>query len=356
MKPKKIEMAAHLSVAELEEHYKAASSARDGRRWHVLWLVGQGQSIAQAAEVVGIHRQTAREIVKRYNEQGAEGVHDRRRHNTGQPPRLNAEQQGRLLEALRGRAPDGGLWTGPKVTEWIERETGRVVPKTLGWKYLKRVGARLLVPRRRHRKAASEDEQEAWQRAFARFLEGERQRGVLVGATVEVWAQDEARIGLKPVLRRVWVVGDRRPVATTHHQYEWLYVYGFVHPATGRTFWLILPTVDTEMMSLALEEFARHFGLGPRKRVLLVIDRAGWHISSAVRVPDGITLVELLPYTPELQPAERLWPLLNESIANDAFDSLDALEMRLSTRCVALLDRPEIVRDLARYHWWPSAA
>jgi hypothetical protein len=64
----------------------------------------------------------------------------------------------------------------------------------------------------------------------------------------------------------------------------------------------------------------------------------------------------LLPYTPELQPAERLWLLLNESIANDALDSLDILEVRRSTRCVALLDRPQIIKAHARYHWWPQAA
>ena len=158
------------------------------------------------------------------------------------------------------------------------------------------------------------------------------------------------------MLRRVWVVDGERPLARTHHTYEWLYVYAFVHPATGRTFWLILPRVDAEMMSLALEEFARALGLGPRKRVVLVIDQAGWHISPELRIPEGITLMPLPPYTPELQPAERLWPLLNETIANDAIDSLDALETRLSARCLALLDRPKVIRDLARYHWWPRAA
>ena len=171
-----------------------------------------------------------------------------------------------------------------------------------------------------------------------------------------MWAQDEARLGLKPVVRRVWVVEAERPLARTHHKYEWLYVYGFVHPATGRTFWLILPSVDTELMSLALEEFAREFGLGPRKRVVLVIDQAGWHISPELRIPEGITLYPLLPYTPELQPAERLWPLLNESIAHEALDSLDELEARLSGRCVALLDRPQTIKALTRYHWWPQAA
>ena len=356
MRPKPIELAKHLSVEELEQRYKSATDAKEVRRWHALWLIAQGRSLSDTARIVGMHRYTVRDILKRYNARGSDATLDRRSGNRGRPPRLNAEQRGRLHEALRGPAPDGGLWTGPKVAEWIAHETRRPAPKKLGLQYLRRIGARLVAPRRRHTKAATDDEQEAWQAAFSRYLEGERQRALLVGAQLEVWAQDEARLGLKPVVRRVWVVGRERPLARTHHKYEWLYVYGFVHPSTGRTFWLILPTVSTEMMSLALEEFARAFGLGARKRVVLVIDQAGWHISAELRVPEGISLFPVLPYTPELQPAERLWPLLNESIANEPLDSLDALEARLSTRCVALLDRPHIIKALARYHWWPQAA
>lgn len=356
MRRKPIELAKHLSVEELEQRYKSAMDTKEVRRWHALWLIARGRSISDTARIVGMHRYTVRDILKRYNARGAEGTLDRRSMNAGQPPRLNPEQQGRLREALRGPAPDAGLWTGPKVAQWIAHETGRPAPKKLGLQYLKRIKARLVAPRRRHTKAATKEEQEAWQAAFSRYLEGERLRALLVGATLEVWAQDEARLGLKPVVRRVWVVDSQRPLARTHHKYEWLYVYAFVHPSTGRTFWLILPTVDTELMSVALEEFARAFGLGPRRRVVLVIDQAGWHISAGLRIPEGISLFELPPYTPELQPAERLWPLLNESIANDALDSLDALEARLSTRCVALLERPHVIKALARYHWWPQAA
>ncbi len=356
MMRERIEVAAHLNAEELEERYKKASDPKEARRWHVLWLMRQGRSTSEVARICGTHRYTVREIVKRFNERGADGSLDRRRDNPGKPPRLTPEQQGRLLETLRGPAPDGGLWTGPKVAQWISRETGRATAKTIGWSYLKRVGARLVQPRRRHAKAASEDEQEAWQAAFARRLERARITAILSGAQLEVWAQDEARLGLKPVLRRVWVVDAQRPLARTHHKYEWLYVYAFVHPSSGRTFWLILPSVSTELMSLALEEFARALGINARRRVLLVIDQAGWHIAGELCVPEGIELVLLPPYTPEMQPAERLWPLLNEAVANDAIESLDALEQRLETRCVTLAGTPETISALTDYHWWPQAA
>ena len=174
-------------------------------------------------------------------------------------------------------------------------------------------------------------------------------------AIVEVWAQDEHRVGLKPILRRVWARKGQRPRAVVHPRYEWLYLYGFVHPTTGKTVWLILPTVNSAVYSLALAEFAREVGAGIGKQILLVVDQAGWHISGKVQLPEGIQLVLLPPSSPELQPAERLWPLTNEPLANRFFADLDALEETLIRRCRALLDMPEVIRAHADYHWWPLA-
>jgi len=91
-------------------------------------------------------------------------------------------------------------------------------------------------------------------------------------------------------------------------RYQWFYVYAFVHPSTGRVFWLFLPTVNTEVMSLSLRLSAEEVGAGPGNRVVLVLDRAGWHMSKGLEVPEGIHLVFLPANSPELQPAERLWP------------------------------------------------
>src|SRR5215218_9191987 len=76
-------------------------------------------------------------------------------------------------------------------------------------------------------------------------------------AEVQLWAEDEARLGLKPVVRRVWAPVGERPVARFERGYKWTYLYGFVRPESGKVFWLILPTVNTELFSLALGEFAK---------------------------------------------------------------------------------------------------
>ena len=172
---------------------------------------------------------------------------------------------------------------------------------------------------------------------------------------VEVRAQeDEARLGLKPVSRRVWAPVGKRPTARFERGYEWTYLYGFVHPKSGRTFWMILPTVSTELFSSALSEFAREVGAGKERRILLVVDKAGWHTGGEVRLPEGIS-PEFLPNgSPELMPAERLWPLTNEALANSLFEEIAQIEEASGQHCVELLGQPEAIRDLTYYHWWPQ--
>jgi transposase len=176
-------------------------------------------------------------------------------------------------------------------------------------------------------------------------------------ANIELWCEDEHRLGLKPIIRKIWSRIGERPLVKVHQRYEWTYLYSFVRPKTGEVHWLILPTVNTRVFSLALEHFAREVRAGKkRKRILLVLDRAGWHTGKEVEVPEGIDLEFLPSASPELQPSERLWPLSNEGVANRHFDEIEELEDALVERCVALCNQPEVIRSYTRYNWWPQAA
>jgi transposase len=157
-------------------------------------------------------------------------------------------------------------------------------------------------------------------------------------AHVELWATDEHRIGLKPLLRRVWAPIGQRPIATVQHRFAWRYLVGFVHPAS----------------EVELAEFARQAGASPTKQIVLVLDRAGWHTSVTLRVPDHVHLLFLPPYSPELQPAEHLWPLTNAALVNQHFATIEDLEDAQFARCTALQQRPELVRSTTCFHWWPK--
>ena len=93
---------------------------------------------------------------------------------------------------------------------------------------------------------------------------------------VELWAFDEHRVGLKPILRRQWAPKRQRPIALGQHRFEWLYLYGFVHPSSGAVVWFVCTTVDTDLLSVVLAAFARTVGAGRDKLVVLVLDNAGW--------------------------------------------------------------------------------
>lgn len=105
------------------------------------------------------------------------------------------------------------------------------------------------------------------------------------------------------------------------------------------------------MMQLFLDAFAREHAAG--KRIVLVVDGASAHRARSLRVPERITLVPLPAYTPELNPTERLWPLVKEGVANRTHESLAALEDKVCGRCQRITAAQ--VSALTNYHWWPAA-
>jgi hypothetical protein len=168
------------------------------------------------------------------------------------------------------------------------------------------------------------------------------------GKAVEVWAEDEARLGLKPITRRVWWLRGCRPTSSGRTKYEWLYVYGFARPATGDTFTAILPRVSVERMAEALTAFAAHADPEGRKVLVLVVDNAGWHTAKRLDVPANIRLHFLPPCTPQLQPVEPFWGLVREAVANDTFDRLADLRRRVVRRCKRLAEDRATVLALQR--------
>jgi transposase len=136
--------------------------------------------------------------------------------------------------------------------------------------------------------------------------------------------------------------------------YEWLWIYGAAHPSSGKSFWLSLPSFDGELTQLFLDEFAKANGV-EGKQIILCWDGAPAHRAKSLPVPERITLVNYPAYTPELNPAERLWPLLKEGVANESFKDLDALEKRVCRRVRKLCEKPEEISSRLNYHWWPDS-
>lgn len=104
-------------------------------------------------------------------------------------------------------------------------------------------------------------------------------------------------------------------------------------------------------MQIALESFADQANPQNEKLIILLLDRAGWHVSSKLKVPKNIIMYPISAYTPRLNPTECIWPLLRESLANKPLNDLDELENILVKRCNWLMNNSQIVKGAAGFKW-----
>jgi hypothetical protein len=169
---------------------------------------------------------------------------------------------------------------------------------------------------------------------------------------VELWVCDEHRIGLIPCLRRIWAPKGERPIIKVQTKYEWLYLYAFVQPQTGKTLWYILPELSTQAFQIVLKHFTKTLKTSSPKHILLVLDQAPWHKAQRV-LPKGLELIFQPPYSPELQPSEHLWQLSDEPLYNTSSHKLDLLQTTPSEQCERLMKQPDRVKALTLFHWWP---
>ena len=175
------------------------------------------------------------------------------------------------------------------------------------------------------------------------------------GKEVELWCEDEARLGLKPVARRVWALKGARPTCNGRHKFESVFVYGFAHPRSGRGRFLILPKANAACMGQALADFAGWADPDGRKVLVVILDGSGGHTARKLAVPPNVALHRQPSCTPELQPVEHLWPLVREGLANRVFDGLPKLTEALAARCRWLADHPTVVGGAVGFHWAVAA-
>lgn len=114
--------------------------------------------------------------------------------------------------------------------------------------------------------------------------------------------------------------------------------------------------VSKPFFAALLASFAKEAGAGRDRTIVLVVDNAGWHGQVGLEVPDGVRLVFLPPYTPELQPAETLWALVDEPIVNRHIGTIEELDAVIGDRCAALANERDAIKSRTNFHWWPKIA
>lgn len=164
--------------------------------------------------------------------------------------------------------------------------------------------------------------------------------------------QDEGRFGLLGDPRRCWAPPGVRPIVKRREIREYTYAFAAVSPHDGVMDSLILPWVNAEAMTWFLRTVAeRH----PNEFILMVMDRAGWHVARALVVPKNMRIIFLPPYSPELNPSEHLWDALRERhFGNRYFNGMSAV---MDTMCAGLREMEnnhERTQRLTGYKWITS--
>jgi transposase len=164
--PSPIKLKDHLTTDQLYHRYRKCQQAREKLRWRALYLIAKAGIANHVAKQVGRSSGWMTNLARRYNQLGPEGVSDRRGElKCGVKPTLSPKQAQAFDAALRGPAPDGSLWTSPKVAAWIKKKTGKQVHSTTAWPAMKASGFSLQLPRPRHAQAATAQEQAAFKKS-----------------------------------------------------------------------------------------------------------------------------------------------------------------------------------------------
>ncbi len=142
----------------------------------------------------------------------------------------------------------------------------------------------------------------------------------VAGRQLRIMFQDEARFGRLPVIRSAWAPMGVRPVVKAAIEREFRYVYGAVSPFEGDIDWMVADSMRISNMSLFLCQVSYRY---PDDYILMIVDGASSHTSDKLKIPNNMALLQLPPYSPELNPSEGLWDHAREkACANVLFDSL----------------------------------
>lgn len=165
--------------------------------------------------------------------------------------------------------------------------------------------------------------------------------------TVNIYFQDESRFGLLTVQRRMLTIKGVKPLMPYQHKFKNFYLFGAFSPITGTHFTLELPKCNSDCFQSYLDEFSQQ---NPSEFKIVFLDNGAFHKAKDLEIPPNIELVFLPPYSPELNPAEKMWRYFKDRIANQIFKTLDDLSSRLSEIIIEL--KNETIKSITAYDYY----
>ena len=167
---------------------------------------------------------------------------------------------------------------------------------------------------------------------------------------IEIWFQDECRIGQKNGQARIWARKGTRPRLPADQRYESAYLFGAICPARGAGAAIVMPHADTEAMQRHLDEISSSVARGAH--AVLLLDRAGWHTTGNLVIPRNISLIFLPSRSPELNPTENIWQYMRQNwLSNRVFETYEAIVDAACEAWNRLVATPDIIHSIAMRDW-----
>jgi len=335
------------TAAALDRHWKDTTDTRVRERLQAVRLASTGHhTYAEIAQIVGRSVTILQKWFARLEQQGLLGLL-RRGHGGGKPSPLHAP---RVRKALEKGLREGRWLTAPQLAAWLEREHGINMESQRLYYWLKKVGGVLKVPRPVHLKKNAAHAAEFQAHLFDKLMA----LPVPPDRPVRVWVVDESRYGLHSFTRRCWGLRGHRIVKPAQQKYQWGYVYGALEVVQGEAQFRFMPSVNLDFSHGFLTQIADS---DPLAEHVVIWDQAGFHHTPRdTRLPPRIHLLPLPPYSPELNPVERMWDIMKDTIANRVFPTLTSLEARLTDALRPFWENRSRVLDLVGLGWLHAQA
>ena len=151
-------------------------------------------------------------------------------------------------------------------------------------------------------------------------------------------------------MTRIWALLGSRPPIPKDQRFQCAYIFGAVCPASGKAAAILSPWANTDAMNAHLKAISAQ--VPENRHAAIIIDRAGWHMTAKLDIPDNLTLVPLPSYSPELNGQEKIWQYLRDNyLSNRVFKDYDAVLDACQSAWNALAAMPDRIKSIAAKSW-----
>lgn len=332
---------------DFKSEYKRERNPLIKVKFLALHHLQSGKFLKDVADIILYDEQAIRNWIRRFIAYDYEGLLEK--EGRGQKPRLPKEKEDEFKVALDElhESKNGGRVSVEDMQNLLADKFDCNYSRSGVYTLLDRINIVWISGRSKHPKH-SQDAIENFKETFPEELGSLKEE--IKNDKIEIWWQDESRVGQQGSLSRVWAAKGTRPRVVRQRQFLNTYIFGACCPDKDKGCALILPECHTGMMQLHLDEISINVEDG--FHAVIIIDRASWHTTEALNIPRNISLLPLPPYSPELNPMEQVWQKIkSDSLTNTTFKNYDDIVEKCAKAWNSFCDVDGNIKQLCSRSW-----